>query len=569
MAFVSAFLPRRGSFSIRSSCARSPECIFSNPTRRRHFVCVVHKEVPGSSRSELEGAKKIGPLDENERFEVTVRLRRKADLEGHDDRSFMGDVLPKQRVYIDREQYEKSYGADDDDVEKVVEFAHDYDLEVVNSSVARRSVLLSGSAKNLCKAFGTTIGKFEHEGALYRLRRGPITVPEALEELVEGVFGLDNRPCAEPHYVRRDHGVKMETEADQAFFTAVDLAKLYNFPRQFDGSGECIGIIELGGGFRNQDIDAYFKKLDLPIPDVVAIPVDGESNNPDGLTMKANGEVMLDIEVAAGIAPRAKIAVYFAPNTEQGFIDAVTTAIHDSDNRPSVISISWGAAELYWTEQGLLSFNAALQSAAALGVTICCASGDSGSGDQNPPLLFDGLPHVDFPGSSPFSLCCGGTTLIASDDAISAETVWNNDPVTSASGGGVSSFFALPEYQSSAGVPQLNKGESKFAGRGVPDVAGDADPNTAYLIRVDGVETVIGGTSAVAPLWAGLIALMNQSLGTPVGFLNPIIYSRLGGTSAFHDITEGNNGAYNAGPGWDPCTGWGSPNGEKFLNELS
>jgi kumamolisin len=278
--------------------------------------------------------------------------------------------------------------------------------------------------------------------------------------------------------------------------------------------------------------------------------------------------VMLDIEVAAGIAPRAKIAVYFAPNTEKGFLDAITTAIHDKVNRPSVISISWGMMELYWTKQGLVTFNAAFQTAAALGITICCASGDSGSGDQRPPLKFDGLPHVDFPGSSPFSLCCGGTTLTASDGEISAETVWNNDSFSSATGGGVSSFFPLPDYQSSAGVPLLNKGESKFAGRGVPDVAGDADPVPGIYILVDGIETTFGGTSAVAPLWAGLVALMNQSLDKQVGFLNPIIYSRLGGTPAFRDITEGNNGAYNAGPGWDPCTGWGTPNGKEFLNEL-
>ncbi|WP_020470275.1 S53 family peptidase [Zavarzinella formosa] len=426
----------------------------------------------------------------------------------------------------------------------------------------RRSVFLSGTAADFEAAFGTTIEQMEHDGGTYRGRTGALTVPAELADLVEGVFGIDNRPVAKPHFQRQKSAAGVQPHASNGTFTPPQLAKLYNFPAGLDGTGQCIGIIELGGGYRTADIKAYFQKLGLPVPHVKTVRVDGGNNspdNPDG----ADGEVMLDIEVAAAIAPKAVIAVYFAPNTDKGFLDAITLATHDKTNKPSVISISWGSAESLWSAQAKTSFDQALQTAAALGVTVCCASGDSGSADS----VADGKSHVDFPASSPFALGCGGTKLVASGTSITSETVWNENPTSSATGGGVSDFFPVPAYQANAGVPvSANPGGHK--GRGVPDVAGDADPNTGYFVRVDGQESVIGGTSAVAPLWAGLIALMNQKLGHPVGFLNPLLYGSVVGTGSFHDITSGNNGKYTAKPGWDPCTGWGSPNGAKLLQVL-
>jgi kumamolisin len=262
------------------------------------------------------------------------------------------------------------------------------------------------------------------------------------------------------------------------------------------------------------------------------------------------------------VAPGASIAVYFAPNTTQGFLDAITTAVHDQNTHPDVVSISWGGAESTWTSQALHSYDQAFQDAAALGVMVCCASGDDGSNDnQN-----DGQAHVDFPSSSPNVLACGGTTLQSSQGTITRETVWNDGPGQGATGGGVSEVFPLPAYQQSANVPvSVNSG---FAGRGVPDVAGDADPSTGYQVFVDGQSLVIGGTSAVAPLWAGLIALLNQQLGKSVGFLNTSVYGPLA-TTAFNDVVSGSNGAYSAGPGWDACTGWGSPNGTALLSGLN
>jgi kumamolisin len=197
-----------------------------------------------------------------------------------------------------------------------------------------------------------------------------------------------------------------------------------------------------------------------------------------------------------------------------------------------------------------------------MGVTVCCAAGDNGSSDA----VKDGKPHVDFPASSPHALGCGGTKLTATASTITSEVVWNENAKTSATGGGVSTFFALPAWQKKAKVPALAGGK---AGRGVPDVAGDADPSTGYQVRVDGKNLVIGGTSAVAPLWAGLVALCNQKLGRPVGYLHPLLYGSLAGKGLLRDIREGTNGSYQARAGWDPCTGWGSPNGAKLLQALA
>ena len=346
-------------------------------------------------------------------------------------------------------------------------------------------------------------------------------------------------------------------------FNPNELAPIYDFPKGSDGTGQTIGIIELsspgGSGFRVSELNTYFSGLGLPTPEVIAVSVDGAQNNPGtdpNNPGNVDGEVMLDIEVAGAIAPKARIIVYFAPNTAQGFLDVINHAVHDSDHNPTVISMSWGAAEDP-ADPAANQINQILQDAASLGVTFCVASGDSGSRDNpNDP----DHASVDFPASSPYSLACGGTSLSVSGTKITEEVVWEDH-----SGGGVSRIFDLPDYQKNAGVPPAINPAGPIR-RGVPDVAGDADPQTGYNILVDGQRTTIGGTSAVAPLWAGLVARLNQSLGHSAGFLNPLLYQNHG---TFNDIVSGSNIDYNAGPGWDPCTGLGSPKGTAILQALT
>jgi kumamolisin len=370
---------------------------------------------------------------------------------------------------------------------------------------------------------------------------------------------MDDRPQARTHFRYRDRATPKAAAA--VSYNPPQVAQLYNFPTTVNGAGQTIGIIELGGGYKTADLKNYFASLKITEPKVTAVLVDKAKNSPTNAN-SADGEVLLDIEVAGSVAPGAKIAVYFAPNTDQGFLDALTTAIHDTTHNPSVISISWGGPESTWTAQAMTAFDSAAQDGAALGVTICAACGDSGSSDG----VTDGNNHVDFPASSPNVLACGGTSLQSANGAITSETVWNDGAQGGATGGGFSVQFPEPSYQTSANIKPPTGG-----GRGMPDVSGDADPQTGYNVLVDGESLVIGGTSAVAPLWSGLIALLNQSLGKPVGFLQPQIYPFVPPSSsdAFHDITQGNNGAFSAGPGWDAATGLGSPSGQNLLAALS
>jgi kumamolisin len=422
-------------------------------------------------------------------------------------------------------------------------------------------LVLAGTVAQFNDAFGVELQQYSHPGGTYRGRTGPVHVPVELNGIIEAVLGLDNRPQARPHFRMKAGDARRRSRPARAAatsFTPVQLAALYDFPRG-DGKGECIAIIELGGGYRPQDIQAYFAGLGLAAPGVTAVSVDHGTNQPSGDPNGPDGEVMLDIEVAGAIAPAAVIVLYFAPNTDAGFLDAVTSAIHDDARKPAVVSISWGGPESSWTQQAMSAMDQAFQAAAVMGITVCVAAGDSGSTDG----VSDGSNHVDFPASSAHALACGGTSLQTSGTTIVKEVVWNDGPESGAGGGGVSTFFALPAWQQGLDATDAQGSRSPLARRGVPDVSGDADPQTGYRVLVDGTSAVIGGTSAVAPLWAGLIARINALSGRPAGFVNPALYGK---PAALRDITQGNNGGFAASPGWDACTGLGSPDGAKVAS---
>ncbi|MHB2017122.1 MAG: S53 family peptidase, partial [Candidatus Xenobia bacterium] len=416
-------------------------------------------------------------------------------------------------------------------------FARANGLKVGEVDAESRTVRLDGTAAQQQKAFGVQLAQYRTaEGAVYRGYDGTIKLPTALAAQVEGVLGLDDHPVAQPHFVR--------ASAQATGFTPPQVAQMYNFPLGVSGRGQTIGIVELGGGYKPEDLQTYFRQLNIPQPSVTDVSVDLGHNSPTGNPDSADGEVCLDIDVAGAVAPNSNLRVYFAPNLSLGFANAIKKASKECN----VVSISWGGPEDRWSGMMRNVMNSALQDAAARGVNVFCASGDNGSGD--------GLSgkHVDFPASSPYSIGCGGTHF----ESIANETVWNDGAGHGATGGGVSSIFAQPGYQSGSHVPAPG-------GRGVPDVAGDASPRTGYLIRADGQEFTVGGTSAVAPLWSGLTALLAEGAGRPLGYLNPFLYQH---PEAFHDIRVGNNGDFSAAPGWDATTGQGSPDGSRLLEAL-
>jgi kumamolisin len=485
---------------------------------------------------------RVGAADLTAPATVSVYVR---DPAGSADAGLLDDA-----GVVSREDYQAAHRADPGDIQAVVEFAAAYGLAVGDISPERRSVVLSGTLGTLGQAFGAEVAMYRHPvTGVFRGRSGPLTVPSHLEPVITGVFGLDNRMAARTQF--------RPAAAPIIQYAPPQVAKAYKFPTSVNGAGECVAILEFGGGFQVADIAAYFNQIGLPVPTVVAVSVDGGTNAPSTAN-SADGEVMLDIEVVGGLAPGAKIAVYFAPNSEQGFVDAITTAAHDTTNKPSVISISWGGPENTWTSQAAQQIEQAFIAATAMGVTVAAAAGDNGSTDG----ATDGQQHCDFPASAPHALGCGGTSLQASGSQITSETVWNSGAGGGATGGGVSDLWPVPTYQQNITLaPSANDGQKR---RGVPDVSGDADPATGWTVRVDGQTIPIGGTSAVAPMWAGLIALLNQALGKPLGYAHPALYSPAV-AATFFDITQGNNGSYSAGPGWDACTGLGSPIGSALI----
>jgi kumamolisin len=540
--------------------------------------------LPGSERGSLPESQQLGAVDETQQIEVTLVTRRRA-------------ALPRDLVEgpatLTREQFADRHGTDPADLDLISTVLAGHGLRVSSADAGARRVKVTGTIAALSATFGATLrlartpdpvtgrGTVEH-----RYREGGLQLPAELNGIVLAVLGLDDRPQARAQFRRApaagarttapgpaapgpDGSPAAAPAAAPTSYTPPQVAELYQFPAGTDGTGQTIAIIELGGGFGSSDLDPYFAGLGLPVPSITAASVDGAANQPGQDPNGADGEVLLDIEVAGGVAPGAAQVVYFAPNTDQGFVDAVTTAVHATPT-PAVVSISWGQSEDSWTAQARTSLDQAMADAAALGVTVTVAAGDNGSSDGQS----GSGAHVDFPASSPHALACGGTSLRgnASTGVISSETVWNDGASGGATGGGVSDTFGLPTWQATAGVPaQAGAAPGTAPGRGVPDVAGCADPATGYQVQVDGQSTVIGGTSAVAPLWAGLISRLAQSTGKPFGLIQPLLYAgATRGTAApgFRDITSGSNGAYAAGPGWDACTGLGSPEGSSLLTTL-
>ena len=533
--------------------------------------------VAGSERTVPANATPIGDASSGDVVAVTLILRRRADgagaLQAH-----LAQAAEGGQAHMEPAQFAERFGAAPDDIDAVEAFARAAGLAVVESQPAQRRIVVSGTVAALGSAFGVHLQNYATEGGQpFRCRSGAVHVPATLAGIVEGVFGLDDRPQARPHFRLQSAAAPgLLARAASVSYTPPQLAAAYAFPTAGQGHGECIAIIELGGGYKAAELRHYFTGLGITPPKVSSHVVDGARNHPVGDASSADGEVLLDIEVAGAIAPGARIVVYFAPNTDAGFLDAISTAIHDPVARPSVVSISWGGPESSWTAQAMKAMDAVFQDAAALGVTVCCAAGDDGSSDQRAPAKDDGRLHADFPASSPFALACGGTRLQstgAAGGAVRDETVWNQGRSGGATGGGISDVFPRPAWQDAAGVPpSANPGH--HVGRGLPDVAANADPATGYLIEVDGQRMVIGGTSAVAPLYAALVALCNEQLGRRLGYLNPLLYRLPAGAQAFHDISGGDNdisghhGPYAASAGWDACTGLGSVHGERLLAAL-
>jgi kumamolisin len=494
---------------------------------------------------------------------------------------------PGRREFVSVEDFARRFGSAQEDQDLVARFASRHDLSVVEASLGRRSVIVSGTVAAIQDALNVRLSNYQAGSETYRGHEGYAYLPADVAGVVEGILGLDNRRLGR----RATNWCPPEVSP----LTPLQVAAYYQTPTgPPDATGQAIGILEFGGGYNQADINAYFDGLKLKRPGVV---VGSGSNAPWGQMLLSPDspdiEVALDIDIAGATAQGAAIVVYFGTGSksagvpdELGWHALLSTAIHDATNKPSVLSISWSWAEDAWPPGALGMLSPLFQiDAANLGITVFASSGDTGA-SGHPSGLGDGNRHVHYPASDPFVTGCGGTTLILdpSGQPIS-ENTWN-DAVYSgnggATGGGVSDHFASSTAPWQSGV-QIN--EQPLSGRGVPDLAGNASPCSGYDLVLYGQPTsqwsqlteygpgTFAGTSAVAPLYAGVIALINaqlsSSLGDPsyrVGYLNPTLYS-LQGTLVFNDIADGLDNSfdgvagYQAVAGWDACTGLGSING--------
>jgi kumamolisin len=514
----------------------------------------------------------LGPANPHTTIEVTLKLRGKKELPELNER-------PKKAMT--REELAAEYGASRRDIDKVTEVFGKLGIQVLDASEATRSVRLSGSTAAMEQAFLVKLFNYAHARGNYRGRVGALHVPLEVGEVVEGVFGLDNRQVARRRRqpvrdLTRRHAL---TGVPASWYRPAELAAHYHFPPG-DGAGQTVGLLEFGGGYFPQDLQEFCQVANVGVPAVKAVSTDGVSTSAkDG----AEGEVMLDVEVVAGACPRSKIVVYFAHWTEQGWMTILDAVLRDRENDPGVLSISWGAPEDtdVWTRQAMTQLNKSFLALAHLGVTVCVAAGDDGSSDA----AQDGRAHVDFPASSPYALAVGGTT-IPKKGRSQADVVWfEGDGLRQdqggSTGGGVSDFNPRPTWQANIPITSVNPGS--INGRVVPDLAADADWNASpYLLVVDGGAEPNGGTSAASPLVAALVARLNATRPPDkrLGYLTPVLYQARGGHSGATvgalgctDVVKGKNttahaGGYSAGPGYDAASGWGTPNGVKLQAAL-
>jgi kumamolisin len=559
--------------------------------------------LPGSYRKAVPDARLLSSSDPNEKITVSVYARRNpgppAVLQAARDKLAM--ELPKNRRYLNMDEFDKLYGADPADLEKIKNWAKAHKLEVLSESVSKRQVKIQGKISDVSEAFGVSFHEYEHPSlGRFRGRTGNIYVADDLYKVIDGVFGLDTRPIGRPR-LRRSFRTKLPLKAFKATggkgaldlknqwpgtFFPTEVASLYNYPANSDGTGQNIALFAFNGppgpdqhgGYNLAALKEYYQTvLGQSVPVIQDVVIQGKGNNPgpDSPATEAKGdstgEVMLDMCIAGAVAPGAKIFMYFTEFNSKGWVDAIHDAVAGKNNI-SVISISYGNPEQdpqsLWTQMGVKLVDQAFEAAAARGITICCSSGDDGSSDEG-----TGKAEVDFPASSPNVLAVGGTKLVATagpKPKISSEIVWNEiRQQMGASGGGVSVVFSKPAYQDGVQIP-VSVNPPHQIGRGMPDVSAVGDPESGVVVmHVDGKSLdPVGGTSASAPLWGALVARLNQAMKTRCGFLNEVLYNRFA-SGVLRDITKGNNGAYPAGKGWDACTGLGSPDGQKLLKALS
>lgn len=513
--------------------------------------------LPGSVVTIPTNAIATTNVDDSAQIKFSIMLRRPQSITDYAD-GVMAGLYPA----LSYEEFTDKFSSSNDDLNLIDDFANSAGFTIIKSHGPSATVKLTGTAAQVNMVFGITLIIVTLPDRSYMSYTGSLSIPLSLDGVIEYVLGLDNFSMMKSLTTPVNPANAIAAAATA--LTPPQVAAAYQFPVA-TGSGVCIGIIEYGGGYTTQNLTSTFGQIGLSNPTTVDVLVDGGTNNPGDSNGAA--EVILDMYVAGGIAPNAKLAMYFGygggtsnPTAGPDWYDPINTALNDTTNKPQVLSISWGAGEVtYWTSSTINATNAILAQAPTLGIPVFVSSGDYGS------TWSSSSPEVLFPASSPYVVACGGTTLQISGTTITSEVAWTN------SGGGISIYNSIPSFQTGKGLTYKTYSAgvvSSLAARGVPDVSGNSDPNSGYQFFWGSANNFgqYGGTSACAPLWAGLIARCIQVHGGSIKLkstINSLFYNN---PSAFLDITSGENASnisvgYSCTSGWDAVTGLGSPIG--------
>jgi len=517
----------------------------------------------------------ITPTISTEELTIGVYLKRDAHENGMTLQEYTNGVIAGTQPTLEHDAFVYQFGATDDAIDLVTEWAVTNNLTVLESHHGTAVVKLSGTAGQFNNLFGIELQTVTDSNRTYSSYTGHFIVPSEINDVVEAILGVDESGTLM-------HNATMEASNAGPFDpnvivgpTPVDHALAYKFPRtpgtnQQQGSGACIGIIELGGGWTTQNLTSSFSRIGLSNPVVVDYSVDGGTNNPGVYdAYGASAEVMLDIYCAGAVSPGAKQVIYFAPNTYMGFVDTILAAANDTVNNPSVLSISWGTTDTNFGTFYRNLYESAFQTAVARGITVFASTGDYGVR----AVSGGGLYTLDYPASSPYVVGAGGTVIsINNDYTIASEVAWGTAGGSTAGGGGVSTLFSVPSWQTGlVSTTYPGSTATTITGRSIPDVSTMAAGYSFYWYNYTNSSSAVTnsfgtflGTSAVAPLLAGMMARLNQASGKRIGFVNADWYAN--STTCFNDITSGDNHGgntvgYRASSGWDAATGLGSPKG--------
>ncbi|MBD0691942.1 protease pro-enzyme activation domain-containing protein [Streptomyces sp. CBMA123] len=517
--------------------------------------------LPNTVNPAVAHSEKKGDVPAEQQISVAVSLKlRNTDQLDRFLTAVTTPGTPEFGKYLTPEQFSARFAPTQQSVDQVKAYLATQGLTVGDVSANRQVVNAHGTAAQISQAFGTHESSYldPQLNRAFFANDAAASIPAELASVVQGLSGLDNHAVRKGRIAKPNSVAPNAATATPTGMTPAQYQGAYNLDKTgADGTGTTVALWEFDG-YKSSDLTTYDAQYGLTGPAVSTVSVDGAGY--DSSPGQGEGEVELDSEIVRGAAPKATQLLYEAPNSDQGEIDMANKIV--ADDKVSVISISWGTCEPDTTASSMTAVDNAFKQAAAEGISVFSASGDDGSKDCTRSASGASVTSVDFPASSPHQTGVGGTKLqVTGGNGYSSESAW------STAGGGVSTVFGKPSWQTGTGISGTM--------RTVPDVASNADPQSGFAIYSGGAWDVYGGTSAAAPLWAGYAAQFNQkakAAGQPaLGEASPRLYAVANGAgygSAFHDVTSGANQDYSAKTGYDQVTGWGSPVADALTTAL-